>query len=421
MRFPSAIGALVGLAAIGIPNALVAEGHWNQFRGPQGDGQAPAASTATTWSESEHVRWKTAIPGKAWSSPVVWNDSIWLTSATEDGKELSALRINAATGAIEHNVVVFRIEKPMFCYPFNSYASSTPVIEEGRLWVHYGSAGTACLDTETGAAIWARQDLPCDHHRGPGSSPIVFQDLLILTFDGFDQQYVTALDKRTGTTVWRTDRTIDYGTDDGDMKKAYSTPTVLEHAGRWQLVSPSAVATIAYDPFRGGEIWKVYHGGFNAAARPLYSHGTVIICTQGGDKQVAIRPDGEGDVTKTHVAWTNSKGTPTRPSQLIMGDALFMISDTGIVSCIDARTGGPIWTDRFEGRFSASPIRAGGHILFFDEDGASHVIEANAAAFRHVATNRLDDGCMASPAVHGDALIVRTKTRLYRIEAAMGH
>lgn len=401
----------LGLAASRLP----AES-WNQFRGSRGDGQAGSATLPLQWSETQNVTWKTAIHGKAWSSPVVWGERIWLTSATEDGHQLFALCVDARTGQLVHDLRVFEIAEPMFCYPYNSYASPTPVVEEGRVWVHFGSAGTACLDADSGRVLWTRQDLPCDHWRGPGSSPIVFRDLLIVNFDGYDLQYVVALDKHTGKTVWKTDRSIDYGTDDGDLKKAYGTPTVFEHQGRLQLLSPAAIGTVAYDPLTGDELWKVYHGGYNAAARPLYTHGLVIINIEGGLRLLAVRPDGKGDVTKTHIAWHWSRQTPTRPSQLVVGDHLYMVNDQGIVSCLDIRTGEPTWTHRMGGRHSASPIHAGGRIWLFDENDRSRVIEANPREFRLLAENPLDAGCMASPAVLGNALIVRTKTHLYRIE-----
>ncbi|NQU23301.1 MAG: PQQ-binding-like beta-propeller repeat protein [Candidatus Nealsonbacteria bacterium] len=392
------------------------DAHWDQFRGPGGDGQAGSASLPIQWSETDGVAWKTPIHGRSWSSPVIWGRQIWMTSATKDGKQLFAVCVDADTGKIVHDVTVFRIAEPMYCMAYNSYASPTPVVERGRVWVHFGSAGTACLDTADGKILWQRQDLPCDHHRGPGSSPIAFRNLLILTFDGFDLQYVVALDKQTGKTVWKTDRSIDYGSDDGDMKKAYCTPTVIEHDGRLQLVSPGAVATVAYDPSTGKELWKVYHGGYNAAARPIYAHALVFISTEGGLRLLAVRPDGSGDVTDTHIAWTCAKATPTRPSQLIVGQHLYMVNDTGIVTCLDAKTGKPAWIHRMGGRHSASPIYADGRIYCCDEEGKSRVIEANPNEFRLLAENPLNDGCMASPAVIDNALIIRTKTHLYRIE-----
>lgn len=397
-------------------SASAAESHWNQFRGPNGDGIAADAQLPIEWNEQKNITWKTAIRGKAWSSPVIWQNRIFLTSATEDGRELYAMALDANTGEILYDVTVFRIRDPMYCYPFNSYASGTPVVEQGRLWVHYGSAGTACLDTETGKVLWARQDLPCNHYRGPGSSPIVFGNLLFINFDGFDFQYVVALDKNTGRTVWKMDRSLDYGTDNGDLKKAFCTPTVLNHGGRWQLVSPAAVGTIAYDPLTGQELWKVYHGGFNAAARPIYTHGLVLILTEGGMKMVAVRPDGEGDVTATHIVWSNKKQIPSRSSPVVVGDHVYMVSDIGVASCLDVMTGETVWAERLGGKYSASPIYASGRIYFFDEEGRSYVIRATPERLERLAVNQLDNGCMASPAVLGNALIVRTKTHLYRIE-----
>ncbi len=400
-------------------DTLLAADNWNQFRGPGGDGQAASKSLPIEWDDAtgKGIAWKTPIHGKAWSSPVVWGDRIWMTSATEDGRKLFAICVDAKTGKILHDITVFEIPSPMFCYPYNSYASPTPVVEEGRLWVSFGSAGTACIDTATGKTQWSRQDIECDHHRGPGSSPIIDGERMFMNFDGFDFQFVIALNKNTGKTVWKTDRTIDYGSDDGDMKKAYCTPTVIEHKGRRQLVSPAAVATVAYDPADGKELWTVYHGGFNAAARPIYSHGKVIITTQSGLCLLAVRPDGNGDITKTHVAWNCRKAAPTRPSQVIVKDHLYMVNDKGIVSCLDVKNGKPAWTRRMGGRHSASPIHAGGRVYFFEEDkGFTNVIEASPEKFKLLAKNKLDIGCMASPAVVDDALIIRTKTHLYRVE-----
>jgi len=392
-----------------------AEPAWNQFRGPAADGHSRSQNLPTSWSETENIRWKTPVPGKAWSSPVVANNLVWLSNATEDGRRLSLVAVDAVTGEKRRDQTVFEVAEPMFCHPFNSYASPTPVTDGDRIWVHYGSAGTACIETASGNVCWQRQDLRCDHHRGPGSSPILFDNLLILTFDGFDRQYVVALDKRTGRTAWKADRSIDYGSDDGDFKKAYCTPTVLDHGGRLQLVSPAAVATIAYAPRTGTELWKVYHGGYNAAARPIYSHGLVIICTAGGDRLLAVRPEGTGDITATNVVWKFGKSAPTRPSQSVVGDHLYMVSDTGIFSCLDIATGEVRWSHRQSGRYSASLVESGGRLYACDEDGGCLVFQANPQRFELLAENRLAAGCMASPAVVDDDLLIRTKTHLYRI------
>jgi outer membrane protein assembly factor BamB len=291
------------------------------------------------------------------------------------------------------------------------------VIERDRLYLHYGSAGTACLDTESGKILWTRQDLPCDHFRGPGSSPIIHGELLIVALDGFDLQYVVALDKATGKTVWRKDRDIDYGTTDGDAKKAYATATVIRSQGREQVIIPSAGATLAYDPTSGEELWRVKHGGMNASARPLFAQGLVYINTAaGGMKFLAVRPDGTGDVSGTHIAWKSSQGTGARSSQLLLGERLFLLGDAGTASVLDATTGKALWQKRLGGEFSASPILADGRIYASNQGGDTFVLSA-ADSYPLLATNTLADGCMASPAVFDGSIYLRTKTHLYRLGA----
>lgn len=408
---------------------------WNQFRGPAGDGSSSATSLPVEFSEdSENLVWKTAVTGRAWSSPVVWGDQVWVTNAPEiENPEgvtavkaftddvpprkspitLSAVCLDLKSGRILHDVKVFDVYRLQFTHPTNSYASPTPYIEEGRIYVHFGAYGTACLDTTTGRKLWERRDLKCDHWRGPGSSPVVYGDLLYLTFDGFDRQFVIALDRNTGETVWRKDRNIDYGTDNGDRKKAYSTPQMIRVDDRDLLVSPSASATIAYDPPTGDIVWTLYHGGMNAAARPLYGNGLVYInAGDGPDALVAVRPNGSGDITESHIAWRTGRMTPKRPSQILVGQNYFMMNDEGVCSCLDALSGKIIWTKRISGRYWASPLHAGDHIYFFSQEGTIPVIRAS-REFELVSESKLDGSFNASPAVAGDALILRSHTHVY--------
>jgi outer membrane protein assembly factor BamB len=329
-----------------------------------------------------------------------------------------AICVDRATGKIVRDLRIFEIAKPAFCHPFNSYASPTPVIEAGRVYVHFGTYGTACLNTTSGKVLWTRQDLPCDHFRGPGSSPILYEDLLIVAFDGFDQQYVVALDKTSGKTVWKKDRNIDYGTTNGDLKKAFATAGVVAVNGKAQVICPSAGATIAYEPRTGQELWRVQHGGMNVAAPPQFGQGKVFLCTgDGGFRLLAMRPDGRGDVTGTHVDWTYKKTTvPSRCAPLLVGDLLYLIGEKeGVVSCLDAKTGELIWQHRLGGQFSASPIFAAGHIYFCSQEGLIHVMEPGMTP-KVLAVNELEDGFMATPAVVDGALFLRTKTHLYRIQ-----
>jgi outer membrane protein assembly factor BamB len=397
--------------------ALRGEDNWPQFRGPRGDGTSDATGLPTTWSESEHIKWKTPLHDRGWSSPVIWGDQIWMTAATEDGKKDYALCVDKNTGRILYDLHLWDNEKPSpLGNALNGYASCTPAIEEGRVFVHFGSYGTAAIDTKTGKVLWQRRDLPCEHFRGPGSSPIIFENLLIFHMDGYDDHYIVALDKHTGETVWKTDRNIDYGTTNGDMMKSFATPRVIEAAGKLQLISPSSKATISYDPRTGHEYWRVRYNSHSGAAMPLFGHGLLYLNTGFGKADLmAVRPDGEGDVTTTHVVWVAKKTIGSKPSQVLVGDLIFNVHDSGVASCLSAKTGEELWSKRLSGAYSASPLFADGKVYYFGEDGTATVIKA-APEYTELAKNTLDDGFMASPAVTGKALILRTRSAIYRVE-----
>ena len=390
--------------------------NWPQLLGPQGDGHAESKDLPIKWSETENVVWKTPIHGKGWSSPVVWGNQIWMCTAPADGKQMFGVCVDKNSGKVVYDLKLFDVAEPQFCHDLNSQASCTPVIEEGRVYLHFGAYGTACVDTATGKTLWSRNDLPCNHYRGPGSSPILAGDLLIVHYDGFDFQYVQAFDKHTGKTVWKKDRNIDYGTDNGDIYKAYSTPTLITVNDREQLISTTSKAVLAYEPKTGEEIWRVRYKGFSATARPLYANGLLFINT-GFSKAdlLAVLPNGTGDVTETHVVWTTSKSVPSKPSQLLFDDLLFMIHDGGVASCLEAKTGELVWSQRLGGNFSSSPLYAAGRLYCFSQEGVCTVLAAS-REYSVLSTNTLSDGFMASPAASGSALILRTRTHLYRIE-----
>jgi outer membrane protein assembly factor BamB len=380
-----------------------------------------------TWSEEANVRWKTPVHGRAWSSPVILDNQVWVTTATPDGKDLFAVALDQETGRIVHDLKLFHVETPQFAHAFNSYASPSPVIEPGRVYVTFGSPGTAALDTRTGKVLWERRDLECNHFRGAGSSPILFRNLLIMHFDGSDVQYIVALDKNTGKTVWQTPRSVDFqdlGPDgkpkaDGDFRKAFATPHILTVGGEPLLISLGGRATYGYDPMTGKERWRVVERkSHSASTRPVAGFGMVFYPTGFDASQLlAIRPDGSGDVSDTHVVWRFARSVPQKPSILLVDDLIYMINDVGIASAVEAKTGELVWQSRVGGTFSASPIHAAGRIYLFDEDGKTTVLQAG-REFKILAQNQLDNGFMASPAVAGNALFLRTRQDLYRIEDA---
>ncbi len=390
---------------------------WPQFRGGSWDGQAAAdADIPLHWSETENVRWKLPLELRGWSSPAVWGDTAVLTEATADGTEMFVIAIDLDRGAIRWRKKVFENTEVEEAHIMNSYASPSPVTDGKRVWVHFGSYGTACLDLASGDLIWQRRDLPCAHHRGPGSSPLLDDaGRLFIHFDGFDVQYIVALSADTGETIWRRDRDIEYGTRDGDQMKAYSTPRMITVEGESQLISPTSKATIAYRPDSGEEIWRVVYNEFSATAQPLFDGQTVYVSTGFGKAHLlAIDPTGQGDVTDTHILWDVGRGIGSKPTPVLLDGLIFNVHDAGVASCLDAATGETQWTHRFGGMFSASVLGAGGHVYWFDHDGVCHVTRAT-AEFELVAENRLDDGCMASPVPLSDSLLVRTRTALYRI------
>ena len=411
------------------------QANWNQFRGPGGDGRSLATDLPVEFSETKNVRWKTAIHGKGYSSPVVWGNQVWLTTAREDGRKLFALCVDLQSGKIVHDIKVFDVAKPQSAYSYlNSHATPTPVIESGRIYVHFGSYGTACLDTNSGKKIWERRDLRCDHRVRPGSSPIVDQESLFVAFDGVDKQFFVALDKKTGKTRWLRDRNVKSDWDatlrargidpgevkkekPGDNKKSYATAKLIELGGRRQLIAPAAEATISYDPATGKELWRVHHfGGFNVASRPLFDHGLVYLFTSGLTGHfLAVHPTGTGDVTDTHIAWSTTRSTPHIPSPIIVDDLLFTVTEKGgIARCLAARTGEEIWRKRVGGSHWASPLVADGKIYFSSKEGRISVISAE-REFQLVAENRLDASFVASPAVAGNALILRSEKHLYHV------
>lgn len=381
---------------------------WPEFRGPTAQGHSTERGLPLEWSESRNVMWKTRVPGLGWSSPVVAGGRVWITSAIKErGGSLRALAFDVETGRELVNAEVFRTRNADPLNAKNSLASPTPIVEGDRVYVHFGADGTAALTT-SGETVWKTR-LAYESQHGSGGSPVLYGDLLIFSADGSDRAFVIALEKQTGKTRWKTSRRQ-------PSDQAYSTPLVIRVGDRDEVVSVGAFRAAAYEPESGKEIWRVGYGdGFSNVPRPVYGHGLVYIAT--GFQQptlIAVRPDGTGDVTRTHVAWTLRRGAPLTPSPLLVGDELYIVNDGGIVSCLDATTGETRWQHRLDGSFSASPVFADGRIYFLNEEGVATVILPG-KEFRTLATNHVDGETLASMAVSAGSIFIRTNSHLYRI------
>lgn len=390
-----------------------AQESWPEYRGADGAGRVAFGAIPIDFSEA-NVQWKVAVSGRAWSSPVVWGEQVWVSTATRDGKRMSAMSFDLQTGQKLHDVLAHENKSPGFCHDANTYASPTPAIEDGRIYVHFGRYGTSCLDTSTGEILWQRTDILCDHYRGPGSSPILSDKLVMFAMDGVDQQFVIALDKSTGETAWRTPREINYGTDNPDRKKAYGTGTIVDVGADRLLVLPSAMATVAYDISNGKPKWTVYHGGMNASTRPLKTNFGTVLVTNGMGKMASIAFDAEGDATETHIRFERSKVVPKKSTPVVVNDLAFMVNDKGVASCINVKTGEEKWAQRLGGKYAASLITDGEKVLSLSESGEIHVFAAK-DQYESLGDLKFADGFHASPAAIDGNLILRSLTHLYRI------
>jgi len=398
--------------------AYAAADVWPQFRGPRGDGLVGAAGVPLKWSETENVKWKTSVPGEGWSSPVVADGQVWMTTATGNGRSLRAVCVNLADGKLLHDIELLAVEVPPAKHKLNSYASPTPILADGKLYAGFGTNGTVCLDTKTQKILWTNTELKCNHQNGPGGSPLLHKGKLITCYDGIDVQFIAALDAATGKVAWKTERSQKV-TKAPDQKKAYGTPYLLTVDGREMVLNTAAEYLYATDPETGKELWYIKYPGYSNVPVPVYGDGLVFSAT-GFDRPEmwAFKPgtkDQSGDITATNVVWRNKIQAPAQPSPLLVGERLYMLSDKGTATCMKAKTGEVLWKEQLGGECSASPIFIDDRVYFFDRDGLCTVVEPG-DTFKVLSKNTLETGFMASAAVVGKALVLRTKTHLYRVE-----
>ncbi|MBL9199101.1 MAG: PQQ-like beta-propeller repeat protein [Opitutaceae bacterium] len=408
------------MAAVGLAAARCIASDWPEFRGPTGQGHSTAAGLPVEWSDTRNVAWKIEVPGSGWSSPVVGGGRVFLTTGIAGEGETISLRVLAysvSTGERAWETEVFAPGelKPQPRHKKNSHASPTPILEGERVYVHFGAHGTACLD-RAGKVLWRNNGNSYDSVHGNGGSPALVGDLLIYSADGEAGPAVVALDKASGAVRWRSARVAQV-----KQKFSFSTPLAITVSGRVQVVSPGSGAVMALDPVDGREIWRARYGnGYSVVPRPVLAHGSIFIGTGYNRADLlAVRVDGAGDVTDTHIVWRTTKGAPLTPSLLVIGDELYGVDDKGVATCWDARSGEVRWQERIDGNYSASPLAAEGRIYFLSEEGVATVVKAG-RTFEKLAVNKLGERALASMAAVPGALLIRGEKHLFRIAGPRG-
>ncbi len=398
--------------------------NWTHFRGSNMDGHANVETAPSQWSDTENVVWKVPVKGLGYSSPVVYGNQIWVTSAARDGKEFYTFCYDFNTGKLLDEKTIFTADNPQRIHSTNSYATPTPCIEDGFVYVNYGNFGTACIDTRNFEVVWKREDMPCDHMQGPASSLILHKNMLIVHLEGTEDPYVAALDKRTGETIWKSVRPAEvYDKVKPVSRKSYQTPIVIEVQGKELLISNSAQMCFAHDVNTGEVIWTIWYGYDSTVSQPLFYDGWVYVNSgwiiEDNNpyfaRMFAVDPNGKGDVTNTHVKWMCEDEVPQIPTPVIVDNRMYMVHDRGMVTCLDPKTAEVIWKHKLKGNFNASPIYAAGNIYFINVKGECTVVKPG-NTFEMVAENDIPGTVKAMPAFVGGKMILRSDKFLYLIK-----
>lgn len=410
-----------GIAALFVLSlgwASTARADWPQMRGPTGQGHSSAAKLPLRWSATEAVAWKTDIPGKGWSTPTVAGGFVYVTTAVPQGEgktadqSLELVKLDAKTGQIVKQQRIF-LQNGQTAPPIhakNSHASPTPIHENGRVYVHFGHQGTACVKAEDLSIVWSRI-LDYKPQHGNGGSPLLDGDRLFISIDGLDRRSCVALDKTTGRILWETKRSRP-----AKMPFSFGTPVKLEVAGTPMIVTTSSDALYGYDPRTGKELWSLDYVGYSVVPVPLVAHGMIYISTgYNTPSLLAVKVDKIGNKFTPEIVWRHKVDVPHNPSPVIVGDELYMVSDGGIATCLDAKSGQVHWRERLTGAYSASLLHGGGHIYCLSEQGVCSILKPG-KTFELVGTCAIGGRTLASLAVDGDALLLRTEQALFRIQ-----
>ncbi|HPR84603.1 MAG TPA: PQQ-like beta-propeller repeat protein [Prolixibacteraceae bacterium] len=416
---------LSAMAGLWVQSALFAQDqNWTHFRGTSLNAVSESANPPTQWSETNNIRWKTDLEGKGWSSPVVLDNQIWLTTASDDGKKMNGVCLDFNSGKVLFNILLFTPDSVQGKHSINTYATPTACIEKGFVYLHFGTFGTACLSTSDGKIIWKRSDMNCNHVQGPGSSPIIYKNLLILHLEGNDVQYLVALDKTTGKTVWKAERPAKVYEPLAPIgKKAYITPPIVNVKGKDLLISNGSAICQALDPETGKEVWHVIQGTDSTIAMPVYENGLVyfipgFVNSPEGEKYtelIAVNPDGAGDIAKSNVVWKRKLPVLQLLTPLLKNGLIYMVDTQNNLLCLDAKTGDVVYTKKMKNKHYASPVYASGLVYFISGKGEATILKEG-RNLEIVAENKLPGEVFATPAILRNQILIRTDKSLYCIQ-----
>lgn len=378
---------------------------WSQFRGPNSDGHVRNDSVPEKWSDTENVVWKVSIPGLGWSSPVIVDGRIYLTTAVPEGEGLSlrTLCLKSDDGSVIWDKEIRRVDKAPSIHTKNSHASPTPIVDGESLFVHFGALGTARLKKKDGELEWFSNELDYPPLHGSGGSPFLADGKLVVVCDGSVKPFVAALDASSGKVAWKTFRSVE-----ARISHSFVTPIVAEVDGKKQVLAPGPDHFAAYDLETGKELWIVKAPGWSVVPQPTVAFGMVFYNHDYDNPELmAVKLGGQGDVTDTHVVWRMKRGAPSTPTPVLVGEDLFFVSDNGIASCVNAKTGERYWMERLGGDFSASPLHIEGKILFLDENGKATWVKA-AREFEILGKNEVSGKTLATPGFDKKAMYLRT-------------
>jgi outer membrane protein assembly factor BamB len=425
MAFKSSIfiSLSILITSLGIQPVESQQVNWTHFRGTHLDCISEDQNVPVTWNDSTNIIWKAGIQGKGWSSPVVFGNQVWVTSAGEDGKQMAGICLDFNTGKQIYNITLFQPDSTYPKHSINTYATPTPCIEDGFVYLNFGTYGTACVDTRNGKVVWKRTDLNCDHVQGPGSSPILYKNLLILHVEGVDVQYLVALNKQTGETVWKTDRPAKLYEPLAPIgKKAYTTPIIMNVNGEDLLISNGSAVCIAYNPLTGEEVWRIVEGEDSTIAMPfsedgiLYFYPSFVTDPNGENyaELLSVNPQGKGDITGTNILWRRKFPVLQLLTPLIKDGLIYTIDTRNMLYCLDAKTGQEVYSRKMKQKYNSSPVFAGGNIYFTSVKGETLVLKAG-NQLQILAENKLPGEVYATPAFLRNSILLRTDSELYRI------